>query len=342
MFFGSLEVQANFFSSIIGKEASANASPIGYIQSIENSQNMNLLEANVSLAMLTENKKEKQTDDIDTEASVNILSNNALLPATSLMSASGGTEISDFSILEDDISIYVVHKGDTAEIVAKLFDVSIDTIYSANDMKKGDRLKEGDVLLILPFSGVEHTVAKGETLKGIANKYKIPYEDILNANDIEMNDSLVIGEKLMIPGADMLSESKPKTIVKGKGGSSSYSNIPSTAGYFKNPVPGSRKSRGVKPGHKGVDMAAPTGTPIYAAAGGTVLIARMGWNGGFGNYVVIQHSNGVKTLYAHMSRLGTNPGARVSQGELIGYVGSTGHSTGPHLHFETLGSKNPF
>jgi murein DD-endopeptidase MepM/ murein hydrolase activator NlpD len=229
------------------------------------------------------------------------------------------------------------------EVVAKLFDVSPDTIYSANDMKKGDKLKSGDVLLILPFSGIEHSVAKGETLKGIAKKYDVPIEYILSANDIDEDAKLVVGSKLMIPGGDILPESKPKSSgsksLAGKG--SSYSNIPSVAGFFKNPVPGSRKSRGIKPGHKGVDMAAPTGTPIYAAAGGTVLIARTGWNGGFGNYVVIQHSIGT-SLYAHMSRVATTPGAKVSQGELIGYVGSTGHSTGPHLHFQTSGIKNPF
>ena len=96
------------------------------------------------------------------------------------------------------------------------------------------------------------------------------------------------------------------------------------------------------PGHKGVDLAAPTGTQIHAAAAGKVLIARNGYNGGFGNYVVIQHPNGTKTLYAHMSRLGTSTGAQVEQSSVIAYVGSTGRSTGPHLHFEVLGGKNPF
>ena len=172
-------------------------------------------------------------------------------------------------------------------------------------------------------------------------------KDIEDANDLE-DAKLSVGEKLMIPGGDIVSEPKssegenkpkPKTP---KGGSSSSSIISSVTGYFKHPVAGSRKTRGVKPGHKGVDMAAPTGTPIHPAASGTVLIARNGYNGGFGNYVVIQHSNGTKTLYAHMSKLGTTAGATVSQGDIIGYVGSTGHSTGPHLHFEVLGGKNPF
>lgn len=266
---------------------------------------------------------------------INIESNTALRPNTTSYSTTiGGVE--EFS--EGDLEIYVVHTGDTVDIVANLFGVSPDTILSANNMVKGDKLKVGDVLLILPFSGVEHTVAKGETLKGLATKYKIDIDDILSANDLDTDSKLVIGEKLMIPGANMITETKPKpgTSVAGS------SKVPSVAGYFVNPVPGSVKSRGVKPGHKGVDFAAPTGTNIRAAAAGTVLIARNGYNGGFGNYVVIQHPNGVKTLYAHMSKIATTQGAKVDQGELIGYVGNTGRSTGPHTHFEVLGAKNPF
>ena len=231
----------------------------------------------------------------------------------------------------------MVRKGDNISQIAKMFNVSVDTILSVNELRKGDKLKEGDVLLILPFSGVEHTVTKGQTLQGIANLYKVDLEDILLANDIDSNGKLVVGEKLMIPGAGMLSETKPKS-----SGGGSYAKMPNVIGYFQNPVPTGRRSRGLSSSHKGVDIAAPTGTPIRAAAAGKVLTARMGWNGAFGNMVIVQHPNGTKTLYAHMSRLGTNTGAEVVQGETIGYVGSTGRSTGPHLHFEVLGAKNPF
>ncbi len=266
---------------------------------------------------------------------VTIDSDSALRPNATHIAAVGGVE--DFSF-DGDLEIYVVRAGDTVAVVAELFGVSQDTILSANDLVKGAKLKTGDVLLILPFSGVEHTIAKGETLKGIATKYKVDLEDILSANDIETDAKLAVGEKLMIPGANMLSETKPKPGSSVAGGS----KIPSVAGYFVNPVPGAVKSRGVKPGHKGVDFAAPTGTKIRAAASGTVLISRTGYNGGFGNYVVIQHANGTKTLYAHMSKLGTTAGAKVAQGETIGYVGNTGRSTGPHTHFEVIGAGNPF
>jgi murein DD-endopeptidase MepM/ murein hydrolase activator NlpD len=316
---------------------------------------MPLLQANVSSASFLkdkndqnakkDNKTNAKTEDIDQNASVSIVSDNALLAAVSPQSTTeegvGGGELS-FS--EEDIEIYVVRTGDTVNTVALLFGVSADTILSANNMKKGDTLKPGDVLLILPFSGVEHTVAKGETVQSIAKKYKVDLKDILSANHLDTGTKLAIGEKLMVPGANLVSETKPKSSSgSASGGSSaSSSSAPSTSGYFQNPLPGARRSRGIQPGHRGVDLAAPTGTPIHAAAGGTVLIARNGYNGGFGNYVVLQHDNGTKTLYAHMSKLGTTPGTKVSQGEVIGYVGNTGNSRGAHLHIEVLGGKNPF
>ncbi|HRH55479.1 MAG TPA: M23 family metallopeptidase, partial [Candidatus Paceibacterota bacterium] len=96
-------------------------------------------------------------------------------------------------------------------------------------------------------------------------------------------------------------------------------------------------------GWNGVDMSAPSGTPIYAAAGGTVIVSRVGgWNGGYGNYVVIEHAGGVQTLYAHMATDSVSVGETVSRGQNIGTVGNTGQSTGYHLHFEVRGAKNPF
>ena len=90
-------------------------------------------------------------------------------------------------------------------------------------------------------------------------------------------------------------------------------------------------------------MAAPVGTPIRASAGGVVIISRSsGYNGGYGSYVVISHSNGTQTLYAHMNKVQAIQGTTVAQGELIGTVGSTGKSTGPHVHFEVRGAANPF
>jgi murein DD-endopeptidase MepM/ murein hydrolase activator NlpD len=113
-------------------------------------------------------------------------------------------------------------------------------------------------------------------------------------------------------------------------------------GFFIWPVGGGVKTQGLH-GYNGIDIGAPKGTPIYASAGGVVIVSRdSGWNGGYGEYVVIAHDNGVQTLYGHMSRVVAQAGTHVDQGDIIGYIGQTGKATGPHLHFEVRGAKNPF
>ena len=338
MFLTPASVGASFLSSvssILGNEAFAQTGVADPTEPVNNSQTMALLKASASSASILKDND----DEIDQDVGISIVANSALLPATGPLGASGGNDVEYFS--SDEISVYVVRSGDTISQVANMFGVSVDTILSVNELAKGSKLKEGEVLLILPFSGVEHAVAKGQTLQGIANLYKIDIDEILLANDIDTNAKLVIGEKLMIPGANMLSAPKGGNASLAKGGGSS-SLMPSILGYFKNPVPSGRKTRGITPKHRGVDIAAPMGTPIYAAASGKVLTAKMGWNGAYGNMVILQHPNGTRTLYGHMSKLGTTTGASVTQGEVIGYVGSSGRSTGPHLHLEVLGAKNPF
>ena len=118
---------------------------------------------------------------------------------------------------------------------------------------------------------------------------------------------------------------------------------PAQDGYYSNPVPGAIITQGIH-GWNAVDLGAARGTPIHAAADGTVIVARNNgaWNGGYGNYVVITHDNGTQTLYGHMTHAIVSSGQSVSAGQIIGYVGSTGESTGPHLHFEVRGAANPF
>jgi murein DD-endopeptidase MepM/ murein hydrolase activator NlpD len=106
---------------------------------------------------------------------------------------------------------------------------------------------------------------------------------------------------------------------------------------------GGVRTQGVH-GYNAVDLGAAVGTPFMASAAGEVIVARAtGWNGGYGQYVVIRHDNGTQTLYSHASGIVVGVGQRVVQGQVIGYVGSTGRSTGPHLHFEIRGGpRNPF
>ena len=317
---------------------------------------MGLLQAKVSSVAVLQEKSEKKALTKDAKSvvvgqikeseTVNILSENALLATAS------PTDIDPNLSFEgspsDQMDVYVVRKGDSIAQIAEMFDVSVDTILSVNDMKKGQKLVEGDVLFILPISGIEHEVTKGQTLQAIALKYKVDASDIILYNALEENPKLVIGDKLIIPGAEMLNEGGDKpspnlasSVAKDK---NYYSKNPikGAVGYFINPVPTGRKTQGLHgPGNRGVDIGAPTGTNIYASASGTVLIAKTGWSGGYGNMVIVQHPNGTRTLYAHMSKLGTTTGAKVTQGQVIGYVGSTGRSTGPHIHFEVFNAKNP-
>ena len=248
----------------------------------------------------------------------------------------------------DQITIYVVHAGDTIGTVADMFGVSSNTIRWANDIKKEDTISVGQTLVILPISGIKHTVTKGETVASIAKKFGGDVDEIIQLNDgVSATGALIAGMEIIIPdgelGTPVVTAKKTNggTDTKKHGKERTYGiGGPLLAGYFIRPILGASCSQGLH-AHNGVDLAAGTGTPIAAAAEGTVIIARSGgWGGGFGSYVVINHPNGTQTLYAHMSKVLTHAGAHVDQGEVIGHVGSTGKSTGPHLHVEVHGAKN--
>jgi len=237
-----------------------------------------------------------------------------------------------------EISVYVVRKGDTLGEIAKMFGVSTNTILWANNIK-ASAIKEGQELVILPISGVRHTVKSGDTLKSLATKYKADLEDILLYNDLASNTKIKVGDVIIIPNG-VISATQ---VSRAKTSRSQISqNYPVYAGYYLRPIVGGRKSQGLH-GNNGVDLAAPKGTPILASAEGKVIVSRAsGYNGGYGLYVVISHANGTQTLYAHMSKNNVVNGQHVDQGQVIGAVGSTGRSTGPHIHFEVRGAKNPF
>lgn len=230
------------------------------------------------------------------------------------------------------ISVYVVREDDTVAGIAKMFGVSANTIMWANDLKS-KTLRVGQELVILPISGVKHTVKSGDTLQSIARKYKADLDDILSYNHLEASDKLALGDTILIP--DGVVSAAPASNI-----ASSQQSAP--VGFYLRPINGGRKSQGIH-GYNGVDLAAPVGTPIMASAAGTVIIARTsGYNGGYGLYVAIRHDNGTQTVYGHMSRVNVSVGERVDRGEVIGAVGNTGRSTGPHIHFEIRGARNPF
>lgn len=242
------------------------------------------------------------------------------------------------------ISVYVVHEGDTLGGIAKMFGVSTNTIVWANDLK-GGAIRPGQELVILPITGLKHTVLKGETLSSLAKKYQSDAGEIAQYNGLPDNAALAVGDMVIIPNGVMALTPEPASQPKKKftgSGALPVSGGPAIPGYFVWPVAGGVITQGLH-GWNGVDIGAPTGTSVYASAAGTVIVARSGsWNGGYGNYVVVAHGNGTQTLYAHLSRVLASPGDSVGEGEIVGKVGSTGQSTGPHLHFEVRGAANPF
>ncbi len=239
----------------------------------------------------------------------------------------------------DKIIYYTVKPGDTVSTIAQKFEISVNTILWENNLSAYSIIRPGDKLAILPFSGVTHTIKRGDTLNKIAKKYNISEEKILQANKIDDPSHLKIGEKLLIPGG-----TKQRYAIasyRSYSGISAIRNIvkaPSSkpvAGNKMNwPTVGHRITQYYSWRHHGLDIANKIGTPIYAADAG--IVEKAGWSRGYGYNIVINHGGGKKTRYAHLSKFYVKKGQRVSKGETIGAMGSTGWSTGPHLHFEVI------
>ncbi|MBI2038822.1 MAG: M23 family metallopeptidase [Candidatus Niyogibacteria bacterium] len=264
---------------------------------------------------------------------ITIVQNNALLAATGPLGSIA--DIEESAKANGQISIYVVREGDSLSAIAKMFGVSVNTIVWANDLNRTDLIKTGQVLVILPISGVQYTVAKGDTIQSIAKKFKGDADEIAQFNDLSAPGILAIGSTVIIPNGESYLVSTPTSRLRSAGG-------PEYPGYYLRPIAGGRRSQGLH-GYNGIDLAASCGTPVLASASGDVIVDRSyGWNGGYGLYTVVRHPNSTQTLYAHLSSVIVQAGWPVVQGQVIGYVGSTGNSTGCHLHFEVRGAKNPF
>lgn len=240
-----------------------------------------------------------------------------------------------------EIRVYTVRTGDSLSEVAEMFGVTTNTIMWANDLNKATEIKPGDSLVILPIVGVRHIVKSGDTISTIAKKYDGEAEEILAYNQLSSEKDLSIGDTLIIPGGAMhaapvkvAASTKPASV-------SGATSVATGNGSYICPAPGAVKTQG-RHGYNAVDLAASHGTSIHAAAAGEVIVSKSsGWNGGYGQYIVIKHSNGTQTLYSHLMRNDVGVGDYVSQGQVIGGMGSTGKSTGTHLHFEVRGSNNP-
>jgi murein DD-endopeptidase MepM/ murein hydrolase activator NlpD len=225
------------------------------------------------------------------------------------------------------ILLYDSHVVESGEVISQLavnFGLNQDSIISANKITNTRLLQTGRVLRIPNQDGILHTVGKEDTLSSISEKYKMDWETIKTVNEL-FSANVVAGTDLFIPGARIdavrLQEINGDLFIWPIRGV-----ITSPYGYRRDPFNSGRRQF-----HTGIDIRGSMGTPVRAAMAGRV--SQVGYDNVFGNFVLISHHSGYRTLYAHLSAIKTRTGVSVSSGEHIGDVGSTGLSTGPHLHF---------
>ena len=259
------------------------------------------------------------------------------------------TEVSDKPRAEE--LEYSVQPGDTLSSIGEKFGVSMDTIRWSNPEKVKSvkaTIKEGEVLVIPPVTGVVHKVKSGETVYSIAKKYDISAQGIVDFPFNEFSNdetfALAVGQTLMVPDG-VVPDVQPWSPTSGLARVlTPDAGVVSATGSWIWPASGKITQRYLA-WHKGIDVANKSGGAILAADSGKVVVA--GWldNAGYGNRVMVDHGNGYQTLYAHLSKISVKVGQSVKRGDMLGIMGSTGRSTGIHLHFEVRTSKaniNPF
>jgi murein DD-endopeptidase MepM/ murein hydrolase activator NlpD len=234
---------------------------------------------------------------------------------------------------------YVVKNGDTLWSIANTFNLDVNSIFGCNKVSEGDILKVGSAVKVPNQDGIFVTVKKGQTIDKLAKEYSIYPEAILSANRMTDASSLKQDSQIFLPGVKAAAAAagsgsrsaaasgvKDKVTARRGFGWPVVGKISSSYGWRRDPIRGGRDF------HTGLDIRAPKGRPITAASAGKVV--HSGWMGGYGRTVVISHPGGITTLYGHCSQLLVKSGQSVKRGQRIALVGSTGRSTGNHLHFE--------
>jgi len=240
------------------------------------------------------------------------------------------------------VDTYMVVENDTVGSIAERFGLSVETILWANDLGPDDFLQIGQELKIPAIDGVVHVVQSGDTLWEIADAYSVDFAEIAAQNlDVDAS-ALQPGDILLIPGAEPRVRRAGMVASRGEERSSAggsfthwptYGVLTDYFGWRVHPVYGTDHF------HDGMDIGVPEGTPVGAAARGRVTFA--GWLGGYGLSIKIDHGDGIVTMYAHLSEVSVESGQTVGGGDLIGYSGNTGTSTGPHLHFTVFVGGSP-
>jgi len=258
----------------------------------------------------------------------------------SMMANDIATEISRKP--KDAVKSYTIMEGDTLASIAKQNGLTTDSLRWNNDLKN-DEVKAGDVINIPPIDGIVHKVKRGDTIYSIAKKYAVDAQVIVNwpfnTYTDDENFGLAVGQLLIVPDG-VMPKQKPSAPQYLAGKLTPNAGVVAANGNFIWPASGNITQRFVWY-HTGLDIANAGAPDILAADAGTVTVA--GWpdNVGYGNRVIIDHGNGFVTLYGHMQTIYVTAGQTVNRGDAIGKMGSTGRSTGTHLHFEIrTGGKN--
>jgi len=248
-----------------------------------------------------------------------------------------GTEVDQETAITQPLPLtlslrtYTIARNDTLDAIARRFNISLDTLISINGIADVRRLQVGTKLKVPNINGIAYTVQRGDNLSSIATRNKTTILDLVDANDLASH-TISPGQILFIPGATLSSYELRKALgtlvrwpVTGR--------ISSNFGYRSNPFTGIRQF------HNGLDIVAPENTQVKAAMDGRV--AETGYSSIFGNFVIMTHAGSYQTLYAHLNRIDVKVGQVRSQGSIVGLLGSTGYSTGAHLHFGVFKSGIP-
>ncbi len=257
-----------------------------------------------------------------------------------------GTETATVAKISTDRSeaeSYTVAGGDTLSSIASDYDLSINTLLWANNLSVSSVLQPGDTLTILPLDGVKHTVLSGDTIAQIAYDYDIDQDEILDYNGMSSGAILSIGDELIIPGGEVQATTRStssaiSSLFSTPTTTTTTTSVTSTqatgTGYLLWPTDLRVITQYYGWRHSGLDVDCYYDNYNYASDNGYVTFS--GWNGGYGYVIDIDHGNGIMTRYAHNSALYVSSGQYVTVGQAIGLCGTTGYSTGTHLHYEVI------
>ena len=280
----------------------------------------------------------KILDEISPEqVSYNTSSISEVPTVTSAVTLENATDIFYNSITSDNTLVgdgtigmkydeYIIEEGDNLTTISRKIGANLDTLVSVNKITNANRLRPGQKIVIPNRNGLLYTIKKDESIEEIAERYDVSLNRVLSFNKISDPNDIEVGDDIFLPGAKYTLDERIDKFGQMFSIPTTITRISSVFGYRVHPI------TGVRTKHMGVDIPGRLNTPVYAARKGKVIFA--GYSGGYGNLVIVRHDKGYTTYYGHLNSITTRVGSTVGVGVMIGRMGSTGRSTGSHLHFE--------